>query len=155
MVLVLRHQHILPQAVDVPKQAMKDTLLYLLLLTLTTCASVETTNPKLEEAAALQAEEALRPLLDILEQRHNQISIQGRAPTETERSFVQSLSALQQRFERWKKERIEVPGYKHAHEHDHGKKMSEAIPEHMLNIQRESLDSILVLKGEAEALLKP
>jgi len=57
-----------------------------------------------------------------------------------------------------------VPGHEHAHDHDHdhdpshdhthGKKMPEATPEHMLNIQRESLDSILVLKSEAEELLK-
>ncbi|MEQ8703954.1 MAG: hypothetical protein RIC19_08530 [Phaeodactylibacter sp.] len=146
---------------------MRTAFLYLLLLSLTACASGEATDPKLEEAAALhdkalQAEEALRPLLDSLEQRHNQISIQGRALTEAERSFVQSVSALQQRFERWKEERIEVPGHEHTHDHDHdhghghthGKKMPEATPEHMLNIQRESLDSILVLKGEAEVLVK-
>lgn len=147
---------------------MRNILFFFLLLTMAACASGEPADPKLEEAAtlhdkALQAEEALRPLLDSLEQRHNQISIQGRALTEAERSFVQSVSALQQRFERWKEERIEVPGHEHAHHHDHdhghghthGRKMPEATPEHMLNIQRESLDSILVLKGEAEALLKP
>lgn len=147
---------------------MRNILFFFLLLTMAACASGEPADPKLEEAAALheealEAEEALRPLLDSLEQRHNQISIQGRALTEAERSFVQSVSALQQRFERWKEERIEVPGHEHAHHHDHdhghghthGRKMPEATPEHMLNIQRESLDSILVLKGEAEGLLQP
>ena len=145
---------------------MRSTFIYFLLLTLTACASGESKDPRLEEAAALhdkalQAEEALRPLLDSLEQRHNQISIQGRALTEAEQSFVQSVSALQQRFERWKEERMEVPGHEHTHDHDNGqghdhtdgKKMPEATPEHMLNIQRESLDSILALKGEAEVLV--
>lgn len=145
---------------------MRSTLFYFLLLTLTACASGEATDPKLEEAAALheealETEEALRPVLDSLKQRHNQISIQGRALTEKEQSFVKSVSQLQQRYAQWKEERIEVPGHEHAHDHDHdhshdhthGKKMPEATPEHMLNIQRESLDSILVLKQEAEALL--
>ncbi|KGE86977.1 MAG: hypothetical protein ACE362_10795 [Phaeodactylibacter xiamenensis] len=147
---------------------MRSTLFFFLLLTLTACASGEPTDPKLEEAAslhekALQSEEALRPLLDSLEQRHNQMSVQGRALTEAEQSFLQSVSKLQQRYAQWKEERIEVPGHEHAHHHDHdhdhdhthGKKMPEATPDHMLNIQRESLDSILVLKEEAETLLKP
>jgi hypothetical protein len=147
---------------------MRNTLFFFLLLTLTACASGEPTDPKLEEAAslhekAMEAEEALRPMLERLEQRHNQISVQGRALTAEEQSFLQSESQLQQRFAQWKEERIEVPGHEHAHHHGHdhghghthGKKMPEATPEHMLNIQRESLDSILVLKGEAEALLKP
>ncbi|NBC06949.1 MAG: hypothetical protein GVY26_07130 [Bacteroidetes bacterium] len=145
---------------------MRNTLFFFLLLTLTACASGEPTDPKLEKAAALhekalQTEEALRPLLDSLEQRHNQISVQGRALTEKEQSFVKSVSQLQQRYAQWKEERIEVPGHEHAHDHDHdhshdhthGKKMPEATPEHMLNIQRESLDSILVLRGEAEVLV--
>jgi DNA repair exonuclease SbcCD ATPase subunit len=147
---------------------MRNTLFFFLLLTLTACASGEPTDPKLEEAAslhekAMEAEEALRPMLERLEQRHNQISVQGRALTAEEQSFLQSVSQLQQRFAQWKEDRIEVPGHEHAHHHGHdhghghthGKKMPEATPEHMLNIQRESLDSILVLKGEAEALLKP
>ena len=145
---------------------MRNSLFYFLLLTLTACASSEATDPLLEEAAALhekglQAEEALRPLLDSLEQRHNQISVQGRALTEAEKAFLQSAQQLQQRYQRWSDERIEVPGFEHAHDHDHdhdhdhthGKKMPEATPEHMRNIQQESLDSILVLEAEAEALL--
>ncbi|MCR9098752.1 MAG: hypothetical protein NXI25_02300 [bacterium] len=147
---------------------MRNILFLFLLLTLTACASGEPADPKLEEAAvlheeALQAEEALRPMLERLEHRHNQIRVQGRALTAEEQSFLQSVSQLQQRFAQWKEERIEVPGHEHAHHHDHdhghghthGKKMPEATPEHMLNIQRESLDSILVLKGAAEALFKP
>jgi DNA repair exonuclease SbcCD ATPase subunit len=146
---------------------MRSTLFFFLLLTLTACVSGDSADPKLEEAAGLhekgmEAEEALRPLLETLEKQQNQINIQGRALTDEEKSFVQSVSQLQQRFVQWKEERIEVPGHEHAHHHDHdhghghthGKKMPEATPEHMLNIQRESLDSILVLKGEAEALLK-
>ena len=145
---------------------MRNSLFYFLLLTLTACASSEATDPLLEEAAALhekglQAEEALRPLLDSLEQRHNQISVQGRALTASEEAFLQSAQQLQQRYQRWSDERIEVPGFEHAHDHEHdhehdhthGKKMPEATPEHMRNIQRESLDSILVLEAEAEALL--
>ena len=145
---------------------MRNSLFYFLLLTLTACASSEATDPLLEEAAALhekglQAEEALRPLLDSLEQRHNQISVQGRALTEAEKAFLQSAQQLQQRYQRWSDERIEVPGFEHAHDHEHdhdhdhthGKKMPEATPEHMRNIQQESLDSILVLEAEAEALL--
>jgi ABC-type Zn2+ transport system substrate-binding protein/surface adhesin len=145
---------------------MRNSLFYFLLLTLTACASSEATDPLLEEAAALhekglQAEEALRPLLDSLEQRHNQISVQGRALTEAEKAFLQSTQQLQQRYQRWSDERIEVPGFEHAHDHEHdhdhdhthGKKMPEATPEHMRNIQQESLDSILVLEAEAEALL--
>ena len=143
---------------------MRNSLFYFLLLTLTACASSEATDPLLEEAAALhekglQAEEALRPLLDSLEQRHNQISVQGRALTASEEAFLQSTQQLQQRYQRWSDERIEVPGFEHAHDHEHehdhthGKKMPEATPEHMRNIQQESLDSILVLEAEAEALL--
>lgn len=148
---------------------MRNTIFFFLLLTLAACASGEPTDPKLEEAASLheqgmKAEEALRPMIESLEQQANQINIQGRELTDQEQAFAKSVSTLKQRYEQWKEDRIEVPGHEHAHhdhdhdhghDHTHGKKMPEATPDHMLNIQRESLDSILVLKEEAEALLKP
>lgn len=132
------------------------------------CGSVEKANPLLEEAAglyeqALSEEEALQPLLDRLEQLHNRLSVQGRELTSAEQSFMENVGTLQARYAQWKEERIEVPGFGHAHHHHHdgeghghthGKKMPEATPEHMLNIQRESLEGALAMKAEAEALLK-
>ncbi len=132
------------------------------------CSSGEKTNPLLEEAAslyeqALSEEEAFQPLLNSLEQQYNRLSVQGRALTSAEQSFLENVSTLQARYAQWREDRIEVPGFGHAHhhhdghehEHTHGKKMPEATPEHMLNIQRESLEGVLAMKAEAEALLKP
>ncbi|NRA50102.1 MAG: hypothetical protein HRU12_13290 [Phaeodactylibacter sp.] len=144
---------------------MRSTLFFFLLLAVSACSSGEHSDPKLEKAASLhkegiQAEETLSPLLDELEQQMNQINIQGKELSDEEQSFIQSASRLQERFVQWKEERIEVPGHEHHHDHDHdhdhthGKKMPEATPDHMLNIQRESLESILTIKKEVEALLR-
>ena len=144
---------------------MRSILFFFLLLAVSACSSGEHSDPKLEEAASLhkegmQAEEGLRPMIESLEQQLNQVSVQGKELTEEEQSFVQTATKLKARYEQWKEERIEVPGHEHHHDHDHGhdhthgKKMPEATPDHMLNIQRESLESILTIKKEVEALLR-
>lgn len=70
---------------------------------------------------------------------------------------------FKQCYEQWKEEWIEVFGYEYVYydydydygyDYIYGKKMLEVILDYMLNIQWESLDSILVLKEEVEVLFK-
>ena len=72
--------------------------------------------------------------------------------------------SLKKRFDTWKENQIEVPGFEHSHDHDHDHDHGdhdhdhdhgpglELTPEDMLLVQKEMRDSILVIKAAAEAL---
>ncbi|HKK77474.1 MAG TPA: hypothetical protein VJ953_20510 [Saprospiraceae bacterium] len=64
------------------------------------------------------------------------------------------LQSIRNRLERWEDDLVEVPGFEHDHDHshdhdhDHSHSTLELLPEDMLAIQKEFLDSIRVLKSD-------
>jgi hypothetical protein len=63
------------------------------------------------------------------------------------------LSSIRERLERWEDDLVEVPGFdhdhEHSHDHDHGHHAElELLPEDMLAIQQELLDSIKAIRSD-------
>ena len=69
-------------------------------------------------------------------------------------------NALRQRLAVWEENLVEVPGFEHEHDHGgahhhhhHHNSGPEVTPEHMLNIQKEFLDSIRAIQEDLQLIL--
>ncbi len=128
------------------------------------CNSAKNENPALKEAAqtheqALKIEKQVAPQLQELTQVKNSIQVQGRALTPEEMALVQEIESIEQSYEYWEKNHVEVPGYEHSHEghqhegHDHGAPLK-LTPQDMLVVQREFRDSIVAIQRRVDAALQ-
>ena len=145
-------------------------LLFLLIgLIFAACNSSDTNEGDekiLKEAAkihleAIEIEKTVKPKLDELIQRKNQLSIQGRALSSEEQLFINQVDQLQASYDFWESNHVEVEGGghdhdhdhhghdHHGHDHDHGSKL-DVLPADMLIIQKEFRDSIISLKERVE-----
>ena len=144
---------------------MKDKTLsiFLLLFIITACTN-EPIDPKLEAAAAIheeavKTEQLVRTTLDSLKQHKELLSTQGDTLSDSDQIFISLYDSLQSDLASWSENLIEVPGFEHHHHHgeechhDHGKKLPEVTPDHMLNIQKEFRDSIMAIKHRADQLI--
>lgn len=145
---------------------MKDKALFILLLLfiIAACTS-EPIDPKLEAAAAIheeaiKTEQLVRTTLDSLKQHKEQLSTQEDTLSDSDQVFISLYDSLQSDLASWSENLIEVPGFEHHHHHhgeachhDHGKKIPEVTPEHMLSIQKEFRDSIIAIKHRADQLI--
>lgn len=122
----------------------------------------------LKEAAkihieAIEIEKTIKPKLDELVQRKNQLSVQGKALTQEEQSFIAQVDQLQVSYDYWEKNHVEVEGSGHNHDHDHhghdhaghdhshGNELK-VLPSDMLIIQKEFRDSIISIKERVEKI---
>ena len=110
---------------------------------------------------AFKIKQAVEPQLEQLVQRSNSIQIQGRALTEEEIKFTESVNTLVQQLEFWKENHLEVPGFEHeehdhsAHDHDHEHGSSFNLPaSDMLLLQKEFRDSIVAIQQRVNSLLE-
>ena len=146
-------------------------LIFLCLLILTAnCGGTSEEDQKLlEEAAsihqqAIEIEEKIKPKMEALIQRKNQINIQGRALTDAEIAFVEKVEQLQTSYDYWEENHVEVPGFEHDHhgheghdhdhDHDHGNQLKVTAAD-MLLIQKEFRDSISAIQQKVEKLKMP
>ncbi|MCG8330038.1 MAG: hypothetical protein MI974_20240 [Chitinophagales bacterium] len=145
---------------------MKDKALFILLLLFIMAACTnEPIDPKLEAAAAIheeaiKTEQLVRTTLDSLKQHKEQLSTQEDTLSDSDQVFISRYDSLQSDLASWSENLIEVPGFEHHHHHhgeachhDHGKKIPEVTPEHMLSIQKEFRDSIMAIKHRADQLI--
>lgn len=124
-------------------------------------------DPILKEAfdihiEALAIEKDFKPLFDDLVNKKNSLAVQGRELTPEEMVFIDRVSLLEESYEIWEENHIEVPGFEdheahdhshHGHDHSHGPAI-QLLPEDMLIVQKEFRDSVIAMKGRAELLLK-
>jgi hypothetical protein len=117
-------------------------------LTAAACSRQEKKNPQLIEANRLHLEAI--EISKELESRLESLSL--RPEGGTKKSQIDSLKNL---IELWEKNVIEVPGFAHAHGHEHGAHAHKSAPpmtdESMLDYQRQSREAIVELK---EAIAK-
>ena len=121
----------------------------------------------LKEAAkihldAIAIEKTVKPKLDELIQRKNQLAVQGRELTLEEQNFIAKIDNLQASYNFWEENHVEVPGAEHDHDHhhDHGhdhhhhdhSPQLEVLPADMLIIQKEFRDSILSIQQRIKQL---
>ncbi len=132
------------------KNTMKNftsVLLFLALIAFMGCHS-HPTDPRLEEAfqfhkEALAVNKAIQDQLQSI--KNDSLNV---------------VSQLQKRLQVWEENLVEVPGFEHDHDHSHGGHHHhhhgtevEVTPEHMINIQKEFLDSIRVIQQEVQLYL--
>ncbi len=112
---------------------------------------------------AFKIKQAVSPQIEQLLQRSSGLQIQGRALTEDEIKFTTQVNNLAKKFEYWKENHLEVPGFEHEghdhsdhdHAHDHNHASGFNFPaSDMLILQKEFRDSILVIQRQAQLLLK-
>ena len=68
-----------------------------------------------------------------------------------------NLDPIKERLKNWDENLIEVPGFEHDHDHDHDHdhgKALEVLPEDMLIIQQEFLDSIRAIRKDVDIYVK-
>ena len=149
---------------------MRTLLLFGLIFGIIGCASSGSSekDEQLKAAAelhqkAIDIDKAVRPGIEALKQQTNDLQKQGRALSEQEIAFTKAVNKLQQRYNFWDKNHVEVPGYEHEHHHDHdghdhghhhhdhGPSL-ELSPADMLIVQQEFLDSIKAIQQTVVAL---
>ena len=112
-------------------------------LTTLSCSPGHEKSPELIEANRLHLE-AMK-ISEDLEQKLD--SLLPLAKDDVEKSRIDSLKNL---IEVWEENVIEVPGFAHAHDHEHGAHSHKpALPmtdESMLNYQRQSKEAILEIQ---------
>jgi len=124
-------------------------------------------DPILKEAFALhmeatEIEKKLSPLIDDLRNQKNGIQIQGRALSEEEMKFMDTVNNIEKIFSTWTDYRVEVPGFEHGHNHDghqhhagcNHKNDVQLTPQQMLEVQQESLKEIKDVKAKIDGMLK-
>ena len=119
-------------------------IFFLVSMLLAGCES-DQTDPQLEEAFQIH-QEAITVNKTIQEQLR---SVESSNP---------EMGYIRKRLLTWEENLVEVPGFAHEHEHDHaghhhhGPKLK-VTPEHMLNIQKEFLDSIQAIQRDVQMYL--
>lgn len=133
-------------------------------LILSACNTGAASDPLLVEAfdfhtKAIEVEKIFVPKLEELRNKKNGIQIQGRALTEDEMSFIDATNRMESTYESWQKNRIEVPGFEHAHDHSgncqhhHNSSKVQLTPQQMKEIQEESLQGIKDISNKINKLL--
>ncbi len=123
--------------------------LFLGLLFLYACAPKLQAGDKNFAAAKTLEEEALQIGRQVeaamyeLEQKRNQINVQGRALKPREMEFVNSVEKLRTRFENWKKNKVELPAS--ADRYRGGS-------QNLLKIQQANLETIKAIQKAARDL---
>ncbi len=127
------------------------------LLFLVSCSKPD---PKMQEAfeihsQALEVQERLKPVMKELIQRSNNIQVQGRALTDQEISFSESVISLGASYDEWNKNHIVVPGFEKHHKcdgnHDHAPPLK-LTGDEMISVQKEFLEKITEMEKQALAL---
>lgn len=137
---------------------------FLLATILSACSTGAASDPLLIEAfdfhsKAIEVEKSFLPELEKLRSKKNSIQIQGRALTDDEMSFIDSANRMEATYESWQKNRIEVPGFEHAHDHSgncqhhHNSSKIQLTSQQMKEIQEESLQSITDISRKIGKLL--
>lgn len=135
---------------------------------LASCSGSSSVDPLLQEAfdyhmEAMDIEKTLAEKLKEIETKKNSIQIQGRALTEDEMNFLDSANRTSSIYEIWQNNRVEVPGFEHAHDHSHdghdhhhhhhGNSNVKLTPQQMMEVQKESLKNIKDIASKIDALL--
>lgn len=109
---------------------------------------------------AIKVQEEIAPKLYDLVQQKNSINIQARVLTDEELTFVEKVGVIEESYDWFEKNHLEVPGFEHAHSHeghshdhnhDHGSS-PELPPKDILRIQQEFRDSIIAIKNAMNEL---
>lgn len=131
-------------------------------------SSSATADPLLQEAfdyhmEAMSVEKNVKEKLETIRSKKNNIQIQGRALTEDEMTFLDAANRMQSVYEIWTDNRVEVPGFEHAHDHSHeghdhhhhhhGNNDVKLTPQQMMEVQKESLQDIKNILTKIEELI--
>ncbi len=120
-------------------------------------------DPQLTQAnilhlEAMETEKEFKKIFNELENLKNSIQVQGRELNEEEMSFVDMMGRMDKVYATWLSNRIEVPGFEHAHDHDdghhhhhHGTDV-QLTPQQMFDVQEESLKTMNGMLERAKVL---
>lgn len=136
----------------------------ILLASCNTKANDATNDPILVEAnglhlEAMEVEKTFVPLLNEVIERKNSIQVQGRELNQEELNFVDFADKVERYFKEWQDNRVEVPGFEHAHDHSghdhhhHGNDV-QLTPEQMLEVQKQSYKDLNTMKAKVEVYLQ-
>lgn len=130
---------------------------------LTSCSKAPQ-DPLLQEAfmyhtEAIELEKSLQSVIGELNAKKSTIQLAGDELEETDMKFIDVTNRIEKSYERWKENRIEVPGFEHAHNHSHDcshhhhKSSVQLTPQQMMEVQKESMKNIGDMLKKAESIL--
>ena len=134
------------------KKIVAGLLISFLLVSCNTSSSTASISPQaiaIHEEAVKMKEEVM-PLLEELIQRRNQLSVQGRALTQEEKNYIDSVYALEGSFQEWTEKQVDASGQTVSGE---GQALQLSSPK-MLTLQQQQRDAIARLKESVMELSK-